>query len=586
MQVGSRRSARWSASSKLCDPPFPEVDFREGYGNLYRSGRIDACKYQDFRLIRLGSGVFQRTSGKSTSGKGKDFLVIFKTMASPRPSSTKTIPMSSPLIISAILSVFLVQSAIAQPKPVYDLVLAGGRVIDPETKLDAVRNLGISNGHIAMVSTDPLQGKETVNVSGLVVAPGFIDLHVHGRTNREQEYQAHDGVTTALELEWGIEYPSKWYATRQGKAIINFGASVNWGFNRFRALPQFSGTVDSISMMAGRGELQLENLFNFIRPSYSISLDPEQTGRMLSFLRSDLNEGAIGIGLPIGYVTAAKADELYQVYKFSGETGATIFTHVREPGMLSIQEAIADAVLTGAPLHIVHINSMSLAQIPLAISMIQQAQRKGFDITTEMYPYTAASTLLQSALFNEGWRERLSMDYSDLQWVATGERLTKETFQKYRASGGAVIMHMMKPEWISSGIATEGTMIASDGMPYAPRAHPRTAGTFSRVLGKYVREDKALSLPEAIAKMTLLPAKRLEGIAPMMRFKGRVQVGSDADITVFDPATVADKATFEKGLKFSEGITHVLVNGIFVVRKGETVPNSFPGQAVYGKYKR
>src|SRR5579871_3210467 len=138
----------------------------------------------------------------------------------------------------------------------------------------------------------------------------------------------------------------------------------------------------------------------------------------------------------------------------------------------------------------------------------------------------------------------------------------------------------MKPEWISYGIAFPNTIIASDAMPYAPLAHPRTAGTYSRVLGKYVREEKTLDLNTAIEKMTLLPAKRLEGIAPMMRYKGRMQVGADADITIFNPNTVIDKATFEKGLAFSEGIEYVIVNGVIVLKNGKTVANVLPGQAV------
>ena len=144
----------------------------------------------------------------------------------------------------------------------------------------------------------------------------------------------------------------------------------------------------------------------------------------------------------------------------------------------------------------------------------------------------------------------------------------------------------MKPEWIKAGIASAGTIIASDGMPYSKLAHPRSAGTFSRVLGKYVRDEKVLTLPEAIEKMTFLPAKRLEGIAPMMSSKGRIQVGADADITIFNPNTVIDKSTFEKGLAFSEGIEYVLVNGTIALKNGKTVDHVFPGQAVYGKFKR
>ena len=180
----------------------------------------------------------------------------------------------------------------------------------------------------------------------------------------------------------------------------------------------------------------------------------------------------------------------------------------------------------------------------------------------------------------------MNISYGDLQWVATGERLTKETYEKYKKEGGVVILHVMKPEWIKTGIASPGVMIASDGMPYAKLAHPRTAGTFSRVLGKYVREERVIDLSTAIEKMTLLPAKRLEGIAPMMRFKGRIQVGADADITIFNPDTVIDKSTFEKGLEFSAGIEYVIVNGTFILKNGKTVLNVFPGQPVYGKYKK
>jgi N-acyl-D-aspartate/D-glutamate deacylase len=474
----------------------------------------------------------------------------------------------------------------AQTATTYDIVLKGGRVIDPETKLDAIRNVGIINNRIAMISSEPLTGKEVVDVSGLVVAPGFIDLHVHGRSNKEQEYQMHDGVTTALELEWGIEFLKEWYATRQSKALINYGASVCWPFERFKAMDKYKTGANKLYQATTKGESRLDSLISVISPSYTENLSTEETDRMLANIKTSLAEGGIGIGVPIGYLPKTNPEEMFRIYQLAGTLHAQVFSHVREPNIVSIQEAMSDAMLTGAPLHIVHINSMSLGHINLALAIIDSAQKKGFDITTELYPYTAASTLLQSAIFNDGWREKLGMDYGDLQWVATGERLTKETFETYRKTGGAVIMHMMQPEWIKAGIAAKGTIIASDGMPYAPLAHPRTAGTFSRVLGKYVRDDNVIDLNTAIEKMTLLPAKRLEGIAPMMRFKGRIQAGADADITIFNPETVKDKASFEKGLAFSEGIEYVMVNGVFVIRKGQTVNNVFPGQPVYGKYKQ
>lgn len=473
----------------------------------------------------------------------------------------------------------------AQSTILYDIVLSGGRVIDPETKLDAIRNVGIINNRIAQISSEPLKGKENINVSGLVVAPGFIDLHIHGRSNVEQEYQLHDGVTTALELEWGVEHLGKWYASRKGKALINYGASVNWPFERFKALGKYQPAVDSLLQVTLKGEANIGVMTNTILRAANEAISPAEMNQTLANIKASLAEGGIGIGAPIGYLPKTNPNELFQVYKLAGEMQALVFSHVRQPDIISIQEAITDAMLTGAPLHIVHINSMSLGNIGLSLEMVNAAAKKGFDISTELYPYTAGSTGLQSAMFDEGWQQRLGISYADLQWVATGERLTKETFDAYRKTGGVVILHVMKPEWIKTGIAAPGVMIASDGMTYAKLAHPRTAGTFSRVLGKYVREEKVIDLNTAIEKMTLLPAKRLENIAPIMRFKGRIQVGADADITIFNPTTIIDKATFEKGLEFSAGIEYVMVNGSFILKNGETVNNIFPGQAVYGKFK-
>lgn len=485
-----------------------------------------------------------------------------------------------------IFMLFICLNATAQSTIEYDIVLSGGRVIDPETKLDAIKNIGIIGNRIAQISTEPLKGKQTINVSGLVVAPGFIDMHIHGRSNVEQEYQLHDGITTALELEWGIENLKEWYATRQSKALINYGASVNWPFERFKAIDKYKAGVDSLLQTTLKGEASIGTMTNTILRAANETISPAEMNQTLANIKIALSEGGIGIGAPIGYLPKTNPNELYRVFQLAGEINALVFTHVRNPDIISIQEVISDAVLTNAPLHIVHINSMSLGNIQLSIDMVTAAKKKGFDIATELYPYTAGSTGLQSAMFSDGWQERLGISYGDLQWVATGERLTKETFEAYRKTGGVVIIHVMKPEWIKTGIAAPGVIIASDGMTYAKLAHPRTAGTFSRVLGKYVREDKVIDLNTAIEKMTLLPAKRLEGIAPSMRFKGRIQVGADADITIFNPDTIIDKATFEKGLEFSSGVEYVMVNGSFILKNGKTVSNIFPGQAVYGKFKK
>jgi len=248
-----------------------------------------------------------------------------------------------------------------------------------------------------------------------------------------------------------------------------------------------------------------------------------------------------------------------------------------------MQEVIANAVATRAPLHIVHVNSMSLWDLQTNLDLISGAQAAGVDVTTEAYPYTAASTTIGSTLFDEGWQKRFQITYGDLQWQETGERLTETTFNEYRARDGVIIIHMMKPEWISSAMSAPNVMVASDGMWYAPGAHPRSAGTFARFLGKYVRDEGVLTLMEGLRKITLMPAQRLETISPQMHRKGRLQIGSDADVTVFDPARIIDTATFDGDLTYSEGVKFVLVNGQFVVRDGEVVEGARPGQAVVGR---
>jgi N-acyl-D-aspartate/D-glutamate deacylase len=471
-------------------------------------------------------------------------------------------------------------------KPEYDLVISGGRVIDPETKLDAVCNIGIQQGRIAMISTELLRGKEQIKAQGLVVAPGFIDMHIHGVSNVEQEYQVHDGITTALELEAGIPYLDQWLASRKNKALINYGSSVNWVFSRMQAMSELSEDLKAINDLAKRGEIRFEELNNLMGASFSKVLGQDEVPKMLQALKNDLAAGGIGFGVAIGYVPGAKPAEVFQVYQLAAELQAKIFTHVREPNIISVQQAIADAMVTKAPLHVVHLNSIALGNLQMGLDMVQMAKKQGYEISTEVYPYTAASTMLNSHIFSEGWQDRLGISYENLQWVATGERLNKETFEKYRKTRGTVIIHHMRPEWIKAGVSSPGVIIASDGMTYAQLAHPRTAGTFSRVLGRYVREEKALSLHEALEKMTLLPALCLESIAPSMRFKGRLQVGMDADVTIFDQAKILDQATFEEGLKFSTGIEYVLVKGTLVLKNGQTVQGVFPGEAVYGKFKR
>lgn len=460
----------------------------------------------------------------------------------------------------------------------YEVVINGGRVMDPESGLDALRNVGIRDGKIAAISEQPLTGKTVVRAAGRVVAPGFIDLHAHGQTNEANEFQAHDGVTTALELEVGVPSVSAFLRLRQNQSILNFGATASHGALRTLSMREFASEAGTWRDTAGRWrELSMKGRYKALTAAEEYSL-------LAANLERALREGGLGLGVAHQYYPGATREEIFRVFQMAQRWKVPVFTHVRSMNPEAMQEVIANAAATGVSLHIVHVNSMSLGSLPFVLDLIESARKQGLDITTEAYPYTAASTFLESTMFDEGWQERLGISYGELQWVKTGERLTEQSFRRYRQQGGDVIMHLMKPEWIQRAMASPFVMVASDGMPYAPGAHPRSAGTFARVLGVYVRQQKVLSLMDALAKMTIMPARRLEMIAPQMKNKGRIRVGADADITVFDPAGVLDTATFEKGLSFSTGIDDVLVNGVPVVRDGKTVPNTFPGRAVLGNY--
>jgi len=450
----------------------------------------------------------------------------------------------------------------------YDIVLAGGRVMDPESGLDSVRDVGIQAGKIAAISQQPLPGRIRVDVKGLVVAPGFIDLHSHGQDDENYRYKARDGVTTALELEVGVSPVKKWYAAREGKALVNFGATSGHIPARMAVMHDSGGFLPS-----GPAAHRVATL--------------EEMQQIENLVSRGLDEGALGIGMGIAYTPSASHPEILSIFRLAAQRKVTCFVHTRsvgkgEPGSTTeaMEEVIAGAAITGAAIHVVHITSTSLNQTGLALEMIEGARKRGLDITTEAYPYTAGMTAIDSAVFDPGWQDRLSITYGDLQWSATGERLTAETFERYRKIGGLVIIHSIPEEVVRQAIAYPGVMIASDGLMTGDKGHPRSAGTYARVLGQYVREEKALPLMTAIEKMTLLPARRLEAVSPQMARKGRIRVGADADITVFDAARVTDKATFAQPAQYSEGIPYVLVNGVFVVREGKLVEGVKPGVGI------
>ena len=463
----------------------------------------------------------------------------------------------------------------------FEIVLEGGRVMDPETGLDAVRNVGIRDGKIARISTEPLAGQRVIQAGGLLVAPGFIDLHQHGQELASQRVKAFDGVTTALEMEIGVADVAKFLKSKEGQSLIHYGTTASHA--AARALV-FGAPLnpDVTGPHAGIPEILPKS-----GPATDQNATQEQIGRIKQRLQHELDAGALGIGMGIQYTPGATRLEVIDMFRFAAQHKLPVYTHLRsfgrtEPGSAieSVEEVIGAAAISGAPLHIVHINSTCLRDTPECLSLIEGARARGLDVTTEAYPYIAGMTQINSALFNPGWREKLGIQYGNLVLPNTGEHLTKERFEELHKSSAPqdILVFANTQEMVDATIPNPLIMIASDGAD----GHPRNAGTYSRVLAQYVREKKSLTLMEALRKMTLMPAQMLERSTPDARRKGRLQEGADADIVVFDPTTISDRATFEQPMAPSIGVRELLVGGTVLIDDGKLARDTYPGKAIVG----
>lgn len=483
----------------------------------------------------------------------------------------------------------------------FDVVILNGRVIDPETELDGIRNIGIKNGSIKIVTESTIEGIKTIDAEGLVVAPGFIDLHAHGQTLTADRMQAFDGVTTALELESGILPVDPWYKQmeEQGR-ILNYGTAAAWTFARIE-------TLEDIPMEPNLKWFQEAfSLRNWVRDAAS----PSQIENIIRLIEEEgIKQGSIGIGINAGYAPGGGFKELLAVHQLASDYGVPTFTHIsgdfpNDPKSAAeyVGQIIAFSAATGSQSHICHLNSSSLRDVKTTKNMIISAQNSGLPITTESYTYGASSTTIGAALFNEEAREKKDIKAEQIE--LNGKPLTEDEFQKVRNEkpGSVVVfrfLYMPRDESIlDESVLFPGGVIASDAMPWVDIetddyfddniwplnenafAHPRSAGTFTRLLSHYVRERGVLSMMEAIAKSSLYPAKILEQSVDQMKYKGRIQTGMDADIIIFDEKTVQDKATFTEPQLPAVGMKFVLVNGELIIENGDLVLDARPGKAI------
>lgn len=512
-------------------------------------------------------------------------------------------------LLALVLCIPLIALAAEKQTPspvVYDIAINNGRVIDPETELDAQRNIGIRNGKIVTITGKEITAQRTIDARGMIVAPGFIDTHVHAPDlPLNQRMLARDGVTTALDLENGAYPFARWYARLEGNSYINFGASVSSiAVREALANPIY----DSITGSSAIDLFKDAERSNFSKAWVDTRFSDKQLDQLKQMLLSEIEQGAIGVGLSLAYHSSGTTSREADIYQeAAAESGALVAVHGRyfgdrppHTGLVGLEEYIAKAFTIGGGLLLVHLPTNALQDTGLALQTYLKARQKGLSILAEVSPYAFATTMLQAEFLQpDAFESATGLDISNVSLAATGEPLTRERYSQAMASnpGQPVIVNLGHDNAIRTAVTFPYVVIASDALVYQEKgtgrlvehfdanldelsAHPRTTGAHARVL-RLNREENLMSWSEVLAKLSLYQAQFLqENGVPQMRYKGRIQQGMDADITIFDPETVRDNATLETPARPSTGIPYVLVNGQMVVDNGAVVKAAKAGVGI------
>lgn len=441
----------------------------------------------------------------------------------------------------------------------YDLKIVNGRVLDLEANEEKSCNIGIKDGVITSIGLCPEAASKTIDAEGRVVSPGFIDIHMHEEI---------------LDLSKSID------AYDIANSMLLMGATTcvagNCGNNR-QSLDDFIGFIGKngspVNYMSFIGHNYLRNVTGSSE-RYNKSTK-EQIEKMQGIILESLRKGAVGVSFGLEYSPGIDLEEILEVCKKSEDTGMLLSAHYRKDAKYSIDsinELIKVSKLTGLPMQISHLGSCSaFGQMSESLKLIETSINNGVDLSVDCYPYDAFSTFIGSAVFDEGCFDLWNKSYDSILLTEApykGMRCNKELFHKIRRENPTmlVVAFVMNEEEVIEAIKAPFVMVASDGLFRDGQGHPRAAGTFPRVLGRYVREGKVLSLIEAIKKMTLMPAERLG-----LKNKGKLKEGYDADIVIFDSTTIIDTATYQEPTLPPMGIDYVIINGEVAVEGNKII---------------
>jgi len=478
----------------------------------------------------------------------------------------------------------------------YDVVILNGRVMDPETDFDAVRNVGIKDGKIVTITENEIKGKETIDAEGHVISPGFIDTQTHGHGNLFS--------VKCVDLEYGNINVDKWYADREGKWPVNYGAAVSHELHRMRVLDgmQFTEGLDAKDGLMLRGESYNENGI----PDWAETRSTlDQINEIMAGVDEDLRAGALTAGSTMGYMgKGATTLEVFNYQKAAANYGRASSFHVRllgsttppTEGTLGAFEQLVNGIALNAPVLFSHNNNFSWWEIEEHAQLFRD---QGYNVWSEYYPYTCGSTTIGSEFLTPNGIKALGVTYEDMINPRTGKNMNQAEYErivKEDPSFLIILCFPAKEAWMNYWLEVPHMVVAGDGMPGQDAdgkflgwddpyesyvGHPRTAGSHAKTF-RLARENN-IPLMQTIAQNSYWSALHLgqAGLESMQK-RGRMQEGMLADITIFNPETITDNATYklgENGLP-STGIPYVLVNGVIMVNDSKVQDGVYPGQQI------